>query len=315
MSKVAKNYEQLAAALGFRLDAVRDVIYGHRAEFEFMIYAPNPSYPYMLSITTSAKFPAGQLYKDDIKQYVKSEKAIASLVQNGNLLQLAIANTPNQNKLRDKLNIGINSLIGFMKSRGFVPCCQFCGQQAETAGYVSGSSYMHLCPECAGKLRRDVTVATQKTKEKKENIVGGIVGAMIGAVIGVLCILFFSQVLQIIASVSGIIMALCTIKGYELMGGKLTKKGAVISVIMMLIMTYAANRMNWAIIVARYFSIDIFDAFNSISLYIAVGRIEFDTYILELVKLYIFTAIGAAPTIMGAMQQYKEEGQFSQIGM
>lgn len=315
MSKVTKNYEQLAAALGFRLDAARNIIYGHRAEFEFIIYAPNPSYPYVLSITTSAKFPAGQLYKDDIKQYIKSEKAIVNLQQDGNLLQLSLQSTANQNKLRDNVNIGINSLIGFMKSRGFVPCCQFCGQQVETAGYVTGGSYMHLCPECAGKLRRDITVVTQKNNDKKENIIGGIVGAMLGSVIGVLCILFFSQVLQKVAAISGIIMALCTIKGYELMGRKFTKKGAAISIIVILLMTYTANRMDWAIEVMRVFEVDIFDAFNSVPSMLSMRIIDTDIYIYNAVLLYAFTIISAVFTIIGALKERKEEGQFSQIGM
>lgn len=313
MSKLTQNYEQLAASLGFRLDAARNVIYGQRAEFEFLLYAPNSQYPYMLSVTVGAKCPMGTLNKADIKQFVKSVKPIANLTQEGNLLTMILSNTPKQEKLRENVNISINALIDFMKSRGFTPCCQFCGQQTETACYVSGGSYMHLCPECAGRMRNDVTLATKKKDNKNENVVGGIVGALLGSLIGVVCIVVLGQ-MGWVAAVSGAVLAVCTIKGYELLGGKLTKKGVVISILFMILMTYVGNRLDWAIEVVKYYDMNIFEGFNSIPLCLEYGIIESSSYILYLVELYIFTALGAVPTIKKTLQESKEEGQFAQIG-
>lgn len=313
MSKLTQNYEQLAASLGFRLDAARNVIYGQRDEFEFMLYASNSSYPYLLMITVSAKCPMGTLDKADIKQFVKSVKPISTLTQEGNLLTMILSNTPKQNKLRDNVNASINALIGYMKSRGFVPCCQFCGQQAETACYVSGGSYMHLCPECAGRMRQDVTLATRKKDSKKENVVGGIVGALLGSVIGVICIVVLGQA-GWVASASGVAMAVCTVKGYELLGGKLTKKGVVISILIMILMTYVGNRMDWAIYIAKQLEEDIFEAFRDVPLLLAYRRIDSGYYISNLAMTYIFTALGAVPTVRGALQEREAEGQFAQIG-
>lgn len=95
----------------------------------------------------------------------------------------------------------------FKKSlKGFQPCCSMCGQEAETSGYRAGLSYMHLCESCGSQMRGSLLNAAQNKAAKKENIVGGIVGAIPGSLVGVL-------------------------KGYELLGGKLTRKGVVISVI------------------------------------------------------------------------------------
>ncbi|MDE5866729.1 MAG: FUSC family protein, partial [Lachnospiraceae bacterium] len=211
------------------------------------------------------------------------------------------------------VNISINALIDFMKSRGFTPCCQFCGQQAETACYVSGGSYMHLCNECAGRMRNDVTMATKKKDSKSENVIGGIVGALLGSVLGVICIVVFGRMGRV-AVASGIVMAVCTIKGYELLGGKFTKKGVVISCLMMIVMTFVGNNIDWAIDIAEFFEVDFFSAFRGVIPLLQEGYLEASTYYYNLILLYVFTAIGAVPTVIGSLKDSKEEGQFAQIG-
>lgn len=314
MSKLTQNYEQLAASLGFRLDAAKNVIYGQRAGFEFIIYAASASYPYMLTVTLGAKFPMGALDKADVKQFIKSVKPIANLLYENNLVTMVMANTPKLSKLCENANISINALIDFLRARGFTPCCQFCGQQVETTGYVNGGSYMHLCFDCAGRLRQDVTLATKKRDSRKENIIGGIVGALLGSVIGIICMIFFSQAAGKIAAVSGFVMAVCTVKGYELLGGKFTKKGIVISILMMIVMTYVGDRLDWAIEIMQYYEVDIFDAFSSVPGMIDYGIISLSDYIANLAMQYILTAVGAVPTIIGVVSARKEEGQFSRIG-
>ena len=59
---------------------------------------------------------------------------------------------------------------------------------------------------------------------------GGVVGALIGSLLGAASIILLSQ-LGYVAAISGVIMAVCALKGYELLGGKLTKKGVIISAV------------------------------------------------------------------------------------
>ena len=53
MSKVTQNYEQLALSMGMYLDG--NVIYGERGGYELMIYATDSRYPYLLTVSLSAK--------------------------------------------------------------------------------------------------------------------------------------------------------------------------------------------------------------------------------------------------------------------
>ena len=48
-----------------------------------------------------------------------------------------------------------------------------------------------------------------------------------------------------IAGIAGLIMVVCAMKGYSLLGGTLDRKGVIISVIISLIMVYLANKIAW----------------------------------------------------------------------
>lgn len=313
MSKLTKNYEQLAVETGLRFDAARNVLYGQRDGYALMVYAANPAYPYLLTISVSAKTSMGNMDKAETKQFARQEKSVVSLSQEGNVVKMALRSVQNQKKLQEYVINGINMLIPYLRGRGFVPCCQFCGQETESAAYEVGGDYMQLCPDCAGRLRQDISLAAKQKQQRKENLIGGIVGAFLGSVIGILCIVVFGQMNRI-AVVSGIIMAICTIKGYELVGGKLTKKGVVISVIMMLIMTYLGNSIDWGITIARELDTDIFTGIELIPALIERGIIEKTSYIYNLILLYAFTLGGAIPTIRANLNERKQESTFGQIG-
>lgn len=169
---------------------------------------------------------------------------------------------------------------------------------------------MHLCPDCAEKFRQNLTLATQ---QKSENVVGGIVGALLGSVIGIICIIFFSQ-LGRISVVSGFVMAICTIKGYELLGGRLTKKGVVISFLMMIVMTYVGDRMDWAILIAREVDADFFSAFQAVPMLLEEEIIDVGAYWYDIILLYVFTIGGAIPTIIQVLKDRKTENKFAQVG-
>lgn len=313
MSKATQNYEQLGMATGLRLDRDRNMLYGLRDGFELLVYAADERYPYLLTVSLSARSPMGILGKEDYKQFVKNEKPVISLVQEGNLIKMVLKNMAKQEQLRDNVNQGINALLAFLRSKGFAPCCQLCGQQMETAGYETNGGYMHLCPDCAGRMRQDAMMSMQQKKGKNENLVGGLVGALLGSLIGVICIVIFGQMGRV-AVVSGIVMAVCTLKGYEMLGGKLTKKGIVIGIIMMFVMTYVGDRIGWAIIIVRELGGDIFSAFQMVPAFLQWGRIESTNYWGNLVLLYVFTIGGAIPTCSSIVKDRKKEGEFAQIG-
>lgn len=141
----------------------------------------------------------------------------------------------------------------------------------------------------------------QQVEEKKENIIAGIVGAFLGTLIGLLCIVVVDQ-LGYMASISGVVMGVCAIKGYQLLGGKMSLKGIVISSVFMICVVYISQQLSWAIDAADVLNIDVFSAFRLIPEMIRQGAIDGGIYMKDLFMLYAFTALGAVPTIWNTIK-------------
>lgn len=154
------------------------------------------------------------------------------------------------------------------------------------------------------QYRGEVVPMEQETKAKQENVVAGIVGAFLGSLIGVVCAVVIGQ-LGYVASVSGLIMAVGALKGYELLGGSLSKKGAVISSVLVVVMTYLAHRLTFAIALTSAIGSGlsgIFVCFQAVPDLVKEGAIEGSAYWGNLAMLYLFTLVGAVPTILGGLR-------------
>lgn len=318
MSKKTQIYQQLASELHMRYDYGHSVIFGTWNGFEVILHPADARYPFMLTASISARNPDSVMFtKDELTQFCKDNKPVNFLRHNGNIIAMGFKNNPNPQKLQEAVSSSLNALTNMLQSRGYSPCCQLCGQYTATSNYIANSQYLQVCSDCAGKIHQDMSMAVHANQNKSENILGGIVGALIGSVIGVICIIIFGQ-LGRVAAISGIVMAICTLKGYELLGGKLTKKGIVIGCIVMIVMTYVGNRMDLAILVVRelnqYIDVDFFSAFRAVPELVKQNYIDQGAYMSNLVLLYIFTVVGIVPTIISVVKNRKNEGKIEQIG-
>lgn len=138
-------------------------------------------------------------------------------------------------------------------------------------------------------------------EKRRENVVAGLVGAFLGTLIGVACVVVLGQ-MGYVASVSGLIMAVGALKGYELLGGTLSKKGAVISSVLILAMTYLAHRLSCAIMLTSALGRGVFQCFQAVPILVKTGVLESRAYWGDLAMLYLFTLLGAVPTIIGGLR-------------
>ena len=166
--------------------------------------------------------------------------------------------------------------------------CSKCGIEIP-----EGASYCEACGTAAA------------VPVKKENVVTGTVGALLGAVLGGGSIILLSQ-LGYIASVSGLILAVCTLKGYELLGGSLSKKGIGISILFMLATPYLADRLDWAIVIMQAwaeYGVTFGEAFAVMPELLTDGTIEMGEYIKNLLMIYGFVLLGAFSTVKGKLKK------------
>lgn len=319
MSKQTKNYEALAAAAGLRYDALGKVVYGKMDGFDVAIYAAQDRYPYLLTVHTAAKSASGGMMdKNAVKEFVKGIKMIRGISQEGNHITISLANEPRRSRLQEELPAAIRQALSYLRSQGLVPCCSLCGKEEEVATILAGGGYYHLCPDCETMMRGNLATLTQQKQQKRENIVGGIVGALLGSLLGVLCIILLSQ-LGYVAALSGAVMAVGVLKGYELLGGKITKKGVVISVLIMLLMTYLGDRLDWAIVLFKdgggaEAGYNLFECYRLVPYMIEMEVIDITTYAVNLLMIYAFLLLGAIPTIRSRVKEKKEETKMRRLG-
>ena len=138
-------------------------------------------------------------------------------------------------------------------------------------------------------------------EKRQENIVAGVVGAFLGTLLGVVCTVVIGQ-MGYVASISGLVMAVGALKGYELLGGRLSKKGAVISSALILVMTYLAHRLSLAISLTSEMGMGVFRCFQAIPPLLRTGMLDGPAYWGDLVMLYLFTLLGAVPTIIAGLR-------------
>ncbi len=312
--RVRAHYMVLAQATGLTFDETGGALYGQREGFSIVVSAPSESYPYMLAVTVSAARPGGPLTKEERKQFCRENKAVTGLTQNGAVIRASIRNTGNQEKLAGYLGETLRALTGFLRAGGFHGCCQSCGRTEDVAPSNIGGDYLHLCPTCFEAIQQNRTMAESIRAQRPENVVGGIVGALLGSLVGVVCIVLLSQ-LGFVAAVSGIIMAVGTLKGYELLGGKLSGKGIVICAVLVLAMTYVGDLVDWGIVVSRSLEADLFLSIRAVPALLEAGAIDAGAYWMNLILLYVFVLLGAIPTILAALKNQRNTGRSYHLGV
>lgn len=133
----------------------------------------------------------------------------------------------------------------------------------------------------------------------------GIIGALVGALLGGASIVLLSQ-LGYVASLSGFILAICTLKGYELLAKGLSKKGVIICAALMLLTPFVADYLDWGIAIYAELAAYGFTFGECIALipeFLADGTIEMGQYLKNLGMIYLFVVMGGFYTLKNAFKK------------
>lgn len=174
---------------------------------------------------------------------------------------------------------------------GAATFCEFCGAELSAQ------------PKQTPVQPQPQQTAEQPKKEKPRNPALGAVGAFVGALIGAAVIVILGQI-GIVAAFAGLVLAVCTVKGYELLGGKLNVVGVIICLALMLLTPYFAYQIDWAIYLSGELGTSFSTAFENISFYNDMGLLE--NYTKNLVMLYGFTLLGGFATMWDTIKSLKK---------
>lgn len=309
MSKSGKYLNQLAARLNLKIDDQGNFIFGNRMGYEVIIpVVPSRNEKY-LRLLLSLKKGDDDIDFRELEAFVDSTELVRDVCGGspGRNMVMFLTAVPFGSVDRLELMVqAVDTILQYLRENGYQSCCQECSSSDPAIPSVVGGMPCFLCDSCYGQEAYADAQKKETGAQKQENLIRGIVGAFLGSLIGVACIIFVSR-LGYVSTFSGVVMALCTLKGYELSGRKMSIRGVVISCVIMLVMTYIGNQINWAVVIAQEMEMDLFTAFRSIGFLLQEGVIEFRAYYGNLFLLYGFSLAGGIFTVIPVLRDNKQK--------
>ncbi len=291
-----KYFTEFAEQNHLQFDTVNKMAFGQYKGFDICILrTANAGYQIFMKLKNHMK----NMDKNDFKELKKSKNGLFLMDFNEN--GLMVFNAPaavTEKGAMEKLQMGIDGLVDFLRENGYKTCCAGCETESGLSAYSINGRGVHLCENCYASFAGNIQNHADDMQEKSENVVFGSVGALLGSLVGVLSIVVIGQ-LGYVAAISGVILAVCTLKGYEKFGGKLSKMGVMISIAIMAAMVIFGNRLDWAVAIAMEFDQNIFDAFAAVSDIVDLVDARSD-YNLNLFMIGIFALVGSFSPIKSA---------------
>ena len=146
--------------------------------------------------------------------------------------------------------------------------------------------------------------------ERKERVLLGILGALLGSILGGVFIVFEGQSRSFFSVISGVVMAVLTLQGYAQLAGRQSKRGAVISLVIMAGMCALANQVSCTIalmeMVEPLQGMDFLEVFGGFGELMEVQKIR-SWYHWQLVLLYLFCLGGSLPILVRTFRKPKAQ--------
>lgn len=221
----------------------------------------------------------------------------------------------NNNKMAEKITQVITALKYFFETNGYAPC-DACGAAGNGILYEVSGNMAFLVNSSYDKVSQELSGREIQYRVVKENVVTGTIGAIGGAIAGCLLILLCAR-LGFVSWLAGVAMGFAIVFGYKKLGGKFTKKAAVISSILSVVTTYLTFRIDAAT--------DLYNAFKEAGWDVTYGNafknsVEYyklldcyGDYIHNLVLMMICGVIGTVIFVGAELSSVKEQFKIKRV--
>ncbi len=257
--KLLKQLEAFAQANQLVCDQKSGVIYGSYQGY-FVAIQQDPSNKLTHTITLCVKEtdqPASQPMSAFLNDCSVKYKHLGSVSGDSSR---AVANwkcslITQANDYAHQIEEFLQELTRYCKNNRMVDCCENCGAAENLSALLVGGKYHALCPNCQQQVSEAISQRKGEIKGKKGNLITGIVGALLGSLVGVALWVAVYR-MGYIAAIVGLVLIVCTFKGYSLFGGKLNALGIVICVAVSAGMLYVAEQISVAWEILDFFGAD-----------------------------------------------------------
>ena len=244
----------------------------------------------------------------NLRNFAESRKNTTEQIQSVNVsnnnVTIVLTRTFLAKKIPAHLNEAVMPIIDFLANNCYVSGCMQCGtRNSQIDCYDINDAHLYLCSDCVGKIEGTLIDRKQDILSKKSNLIPGVVGALLGSMIG--CVVYFLiWQLGYVAAIAGLITAVCTFKGYEMLGRVIDKKGVFACIIVIIFAVFFANKIVWAFdaySALKEYNFSFFDCFRSLNEMIADLELT-GQYYGNLVMAYVMTILGSFGSIANAFK-------------
>lgn len=307
-----KDFErhQLATELGFQYDPETSSIYGENSGYFFLMSETDTKNVFSIALSVSrddAEEAAAQLH-----QMVKDSSVLKSISLNQYVTTFTVKAGMTKTKTIENVRQALTEILQFLQTNGFYTVCGYSGEKGPVGLYQIGDSLFLMNEDSFQELSTQLKIDTDSYNSQKENVLLGTVGAFIGAIIGGAVTLFIAR-LGYVAFYAGFILGICVVKGYEILGKKFSKLGAVISSILLLVTIVLVQQFDYALEAVNQLGVDFSDGFDLINTLVLNGEAP-EKYFFNFFMLAVFTIIGGGVAISSALSTHKTRGIARKIG-
>ena len=307
-----KDFErhQLATELGFQYDPETSSIYGENSGYFFLLSETDTKNVFSIALSVSrvdSEEAAAQLH-----QMVKDSSVLKSISLNQYVTTFTVKAGMTKTKTIENVRQALTEILQFLQTNGFYTVCGYSGEKGPVGLYQIGDSLFLMNEDSFQELSTQLKIETDSYNSQKENVLLGTVGAFIGAIIGGAVTLFIAR-LGYVAFYAGFILGICVVKGYEILGKKFSKLGAVISSILLLVTIVLVQQFDYALEAVKQLGVDFSDGFDLINTLVLNGEAP-EKYFFNFFMLAVFTIIGGGVAISSALSTHKTRGIARKIG-
>jgi|GEM_PF-1926416 len=309
-------YEELSATAGLTFIPKQGIAYGSFDGFNVVINGNNGTSPFTPLISFFASCEGEDVSAEECRDIRNGVDGIGDCKPSPEGINITVCMCSGKDKFIGYCMDSLRTGAKFLKDNGYKNACPGCNRDVQAFPRKIGGAYMMVCDDC---YKSAVERSKQlKLVDKKERSVLGVLGALIGSVIGAATIILLGH-FGYVTAISGLVMAFATLLLYRLFSGKLTIRGGVISLILMIIMTFAAHYVNYSVILENsvsYTGFGFWDAVKALpGYYFKAEFIEFrHQFFGYLWLLYLYVFVGCVPFIVSLFRKKRAENQIATLG-
>lgn len=131
---------------------------------------------------------------------------------------------------------------------------------------------------------------------RRINWITGILGALVGTMIGMALYIAIYQ-FGFIAGIAGVVMMVCSIRGFELLGHGLNIPSVIFCIVLVLVAVYVSNRLAMAVEIMLEWEYDLPTSLTQLDRLIAGNSGVAEAYLKNLGMGYVLTIFAIVPSV------------------